>query len=163
VWRAARGIDPQDPRPTGGQQPEAAADLWKQHLDRDVAAPSSRTTPTSINDSHRVRHSITVTTTCSARIKHHGRTLRLRPAASDRSQGHSTLEDGLSGRIGQLTADSGSFESRRLASLRAATRLAYIGIPSAASLCRTSRTVISRESRTFGKIGINHSAPRSPA
>jgi hypothetical protein len=37
VWRAARGIDPQDPRPTGGHQPEAAADLWKQHLDRDVA------------------------------------------------------------------------------------------------------------------------------
>ena len=37
VWRAARGIDPQDPRPTGGHQLEAAADLWKQHLDRDVA------------------------------------------------------------------------------------------------------------------------------
>jgi hypothetical protein len=33
VWRAARGIDPQDPRPTGGHQLEAAADLWKQHLD----------------------------------------------------------------------------------------------------------------------------------
>jgi hypothetical protein len=37
VWRAARGIDPQDPRPTGGTQLQAAADLWKQHLDRDVA------------------------------------------------------------------------------------------------------------------------------
>ncbi len=37
VWRAANGIDPQDPRPTGGHQLEAAADLWKQHLDRDVA------------------------------------------------------------------------------------------------------------------------------
>jgi AAA domain/TrwC relaxase len=37
VWRAARGIDPQDQRPTGGHQLEAAADLWKQHLDRDVA------------------------------------------------------------------------------------------------------------------------------
>jgi conjugative relaxase-like TrwC/TraI family protein len=37
VWRAARGIDPQDPRPTGGHQLQAAADLWKQDLDRDVA------------------------------------------------------------------------------------------------------------------------------
>jgi hypothetical protein len=37
VWRAANGIDPQDPQPTGGTQLEAAADLWKQHLDRDVA------------------------------------------------------------------------------------------------------------------------------
>jgi hypothetical protein len=54
-------------------------------------APSSRTTPTSMNDSHRVRHAITVTTTSSARIKHHRRTLRLRPAASDRSQGHNSL------------------------------------------------------------------------
>jgi hypothetical protein len=37
VWRAARGIDPKEPRPTGGHQLEVAADLWKQHLDRDVA------------------------------------------------------------------------------------------------------------------------------
>jgi hypothetical protein len=37
VWRAANGIDPQDPQPTGGTQLEAAADRWKQHLDRDVA------------------------------------------------------------------------------------------------------------------------------
>ena len=37
VWRAARGIDPKDPRPTGGHQLEAAANLWKQHLDRDIA------------------------------------------------------------------------------------------------------------------------------
>ena len=68
-------------------------------------------------------------------------------------------------RIGQLTADSGSIEikaarfarraaPRVLASLRAAARPSRIAIPSAASLSRTSRTVISRESRTFGKIGI---------
>jgi hypothetical protein len=37
VWRAANGIDPQDPRPTGGTQLETLPDLWKQHLDRDVA------------------------------------------------------------------------------------------------------------------------------
>jgi hypothetical protein len=37
VWQAANGIDPQDPRPTGGQHHEAAADLWKQQLDRGLA------------------------------------------------------------------------------------------------------------------------------
>jgi hypothetical protein len=37
VWRTARGIDPKDPRPTGSHQLEAAADLSKQHLDRDIA------------------------------------------------------------------------------------------------------------------------------
>jgi conjugative relaxase-like TrwC/TraI family protein len=38
VWRAAYGIDPQDPRPTGGEgQLETAAGLWKQRLDRHAA------------------------------------------------------------------------------------------------------------------------------
>jgi hypothetical protein len=37
VWRAANGINPQDPRPTGGTQLETLADLWKQRLDRDIA------------------------------------------------------------------------------------------------------------------------------
>jgi hypothetical protein len=39
VWRAANGIDPQDPRPTGrgGGRRETAPALWKQRLDRDVA------------------------------------------------------------------------------------------------------------------------------
>jgi hypothetical protein len=37
VWRAANGINPQDPRPTGGTQLETLPALWKQHLDRDVA------------------------------------------------------------------------------------------------------------------------------
>jgi hypothetical protein len=38
VWRAANGIDPQDPRPTGGAgQLETLPALWKQHLDRDIA------------------------------------------------------------------------------------------------------------------------------
>jgi hypothetical protein len=55
-------------------------------------APSSRTTPTSISRRHRVRHSVTVTTTSSARIKYHRRTVHLRPAASDRNhQGHNSL------------------------------------------------------------------------
>jgi hypothetical protein len=37
VWRAATGIDPQDPRPTGGTQLETLPALWKQRLDRDIA------------------------------------------------------------------------------------------------------------------------------
>jgi hypothetical protein len=44
VWPAANGINPQDPRPTGGTQLETAA-LWKQHIDREIARatyPGSR-------------------------------------------------------------------------------------------------------------------------
>jgi hypothetical protein len=37
VWRAAHGINPQDPRPTGGTQLETLPARWKQRLDRDVA------------------------------------------------------------------------------------------------------------------------------
>jgi hypothetical protein len=38
VWRAANGIDPQDPRPTGGGgHLETRPALWKQTLDRDFA------------------------------------------------------------------------------------------------------------------------------
>ena len=38
VWRAANGIDPEDPRPTGGGgQSGTAPALWKQRLDRDIA------------------------------------------------------------------------------------------------------------------------------
>jgi AAA domain len=37
VWRATNGINPQDPRPTGGTQLETLRALWKQRLDRDIA------------------------------------------------------------------------------------------------------------------------------
>jgi hypothetical protein len=37
VWRAANGINPQDPRPTGGTQLETLPALWKQRLDRHLA------------------------------------------------------------------------------------------------------------------------------
>jgi len=37
VWRAANGINPQDPRPTGGSQLETLPALWKQRLDRHIA------------------------------------------------------------------------------------------------------------------------------
>ena len=41
MWRAANGIDPQDPRPTGGTQLETLPALWKQRLDRDIARATS--------------------------------------------------------------------------------------------------------------------------
>ena len=48
VWRAANGINPQDPRPTGGRrQLDTAAALWKQRLDRHIA----RSTDSSGNES----------------------------------------------------------------------------------------------------------------
>ncbi|MET0417904.1 MAG: AAA family ATPase [Actinoplanes sp.] len=43
VWRAANGIDPQDPRPTGGTQLETLPALWKRRLDRDIARATDQT------------------------------------------------------------------------------------------------------------------------
>jgi conjugative relaxase-like TrwC/TraI family protein len=37
IWRAANGVNPQDPRPTGGTQLETLPALWKQRLDRHIA------------------------------------------------------------------------------------------------------------------------------
>jgi conjugative relaxase-like TrwC/TraI family protein len=37
VWRAANGINPQDPRPTGAGQLQTAPAVWKQRLDRHIA------------------------------------------------------------------------------------------------------------------------------
>src|SRR5687767_9554938 len=42
VWRAANGINPQDPRPTGGIQLETLPALWKQRLDRDIARATNQ-------------------------------------------------------------------------------------------------------------------------
>jgi len=40
LWRAANGINPEDPRPTGGSQLETLPALWKQRLDRHIARPT---------------------------------------------------------------------------------------------------------------------------
>ena len=42
VWRAANGINPHDPRPTGGTQLETLPALWSQRLDRDIARATSQ-------------------------------------------------------------------------------------------------------------------------
>src|SRR5215218_1105235 len=52
VWRAANGINPQDPRPTGGEgQLDTGAALWKQRLDRHFA----RSTGPSRHERHNQR------------------------------------------------------------------------------------------------------------
>jgi hypothetical protein len=40
VWRAANGIQPSDPRPTGAAQLPTASALWQHHLDRNLARGS---------------------------------------------------------------------------------------------------------------------------
>ena len=42
VWRAAVGVDPQDRRPTGAGQLQAASALWQQNLDRSLATQRRR-------------------------------------------------------------------------------------------------------------------------
>jgi hypothetical protein len=50
VWRAANGINPQDPRPTGGGQLETLPALWKQRLDRDIALSADSSSNASFNE-----------------------------------------------------------------------------------------------------------------
>jgi hypothetical protein len=66
VWRAANGINPQDPRPTGGTQLETLPALWKQRLDRNIARSTDsssnarfnerQTTHTALRPSHDTQH-----------------------------------------------------------------------------------------------------------
>jgi len=67
VWRAANGINPQDPRPTGGgSELDAAAALWKQRLDRHIA----RSTDSSGNNRFNERPAAP---TAPSRSHHHNR------------------------------------------------------------------------------------------
>ena len=72
VWRAASASTPKTQGQPEGTNPRLSQTYGNNASTEMSPAPSSRTTPTSINDSHRVRHSITVTTTSSARIGHLG-------------------------------------------------------------------------------------------
>jgi hypothetical protein len=69
VWRAASGINPQDPRPTGGTQFETLPALWKQRLDRDIAR-STDSSGTATNDRQHTPHLDAGMTTAGARTKH---------------------------------------------------------------------------------------------
>jgi hypothetical protein len=55
VWRAANGINPQDPRPTGGTQLETLPASWKQHLDRDIARATDPATDSRADKRHAAR------------------------------------------------------------------------------------------------------------
>jgi hypothetical protein len=67
VWRAANGIDPQDPRPTGGGgQLDTAAALWKQRLDWHIA----RSTNSSGNETSNERQAAHA---ALSRLRHHSR------------------------------------------------------------------------------------------
>ena len=70
MWRAANGINPQDPRPTGGTQLETLPALWKQHLDRHIArSPIRQATRGLTNDRQHIPHLDAGTTTANARTK----------------------------------------------------------------------------------------------
>jgi hypothetical protein len=67
VWRAANGINPQDPRPTGGGGAfDIIATLWKQRLDRHIA----RSTDSAGNDTFDERPAAP---TAPSRSHHHNR------------------------------------------------------------------------------------------
>jgi hypothetical protein len=50
VWRAANGINPQDPRPTGGSQLETLPALWKQRLDLQIARATEQPADATANN-----------------------------------------------------------------------------------------------------------------
>jgi conjugative relaxase-like TrwC/TraI family protein len=50
VWRAANGINPQDPRPTGGNQLETLPALWRQRLDRHIARSTDSSDNARLNE-----------------------------------------------------------------------------------------------------------------
>ena len=58
VWRAANGIDPQDPRPTGGTHLETLPTLWKQRLDRHIARATSQPADATADERHARRTSL---------------------------------------------------------------------------------------------------------
>jgi len=71
VWQAANGINPKDPRATGGTQLETLPALWKQRLDRHIARasdPPADAGPT--NDAQRKPYLDAGATTASADTQH---------------------------------------------------------------------------------------------
>ena len=125
VWRAANGINPQDPRPTGGGgQLETLPALWKQRLDRDIAratyppadarADERQAAHTALSRKRRQATPVPKTRTASERA------VRARPIAhlvvrSRRSEHEAALHAATAGRQQdrQHRAESGSFRSRR--------------------------------------------------
>jgi hypothetical protein len=60
VWRAANGINPHGPRPTGGGgQLDTAAALWKQRLDSHITRSTDSSSNNRPNECHMVAHTAT--------------------------------------------------------------------------------------------------------
>ena len=123
VWRAANGINPQDPRPTGGTQLETLPALWKQRLDRDIARATNPPADARADERHAGRTALSPATTGSARTKDPNgvRAGRPRPAdstpqSSNRGAQNMRLHSARRWQDRQHTAESGSFRSRRRAS-----------------------------------------------
>jgi hypothetical protein len=111
VWRAANGIKPQDPRPTGGTQLETFRALWKQRLD-DISPipPIHQTTQGPTNDSKHTPHIDADATTGKAHTRQlvNVRTGQSRPAdstaqwfGSRRSEYVIALQATMAGQAGQ--------------------------------------------------------------
>ena len=121
VWRAANGINPQDPRPTGGSQLETLPALWKQRLDRDIARATDPPADARADERQAGRTALSrSSTTGSARTKNPNgvRAGRPRPAdstpqSSDRGARNMRLHSTRRWQDRQHTAESGSpFRSR---------------------------------------------------
>ena len=128
VWRAANGINPQDPRPTGGTQLETLPALWKQRLDRDIARATNPPADARA-DKRQAAHTALSrkATTGSARTKNpngvragHPRPADSTPQSSNRGARNMRLHSARWQDRQQHAAESGSFRSR--AGLRPASR-----------------------------------------
>ena len=85
VWRAANGINPQDPRPTGGTQLETLPALWKQRLDRDIARATDPPADARADERQAAHTALSRrTTTGSARTKNPNGVQAGRPRPADR-------------------------------------------------------------------------------
>jgi hypothetical protein len=73
VWRAANGINPQDPQPTGGTQLETTAALWKQRLDWHIARSTNSSGNETFNERQAAAH------TALSRSHHDSRRLYQKP------------------------------------------------------------------------------------
>ena len=85
VWRAANGINPQDPRPTGGGgQLETLPALWKQRLDRHIARATDPPADARADERQAARTALSRgTTTGSARTKNPNGVRAGRPRPAD--------------------------------------------------------------------------------
>ena len=113
VWRAANGINPQDPRPTGGGgQLETLPTFWKQRLDRDIARATDQPADAKANE-RQTRHTALSRSLPDPRTASE-RAIRAQPIAHlnpGRSANHHQGID--AGRTGQFSGNAWPPRGRR--------------------------------------------------